>query len=208
MDHSTTTDILQMTFDFLKSNFIAGLIGTCVGAYLVTVREERKERRQFIQQQLSDFYGPLYTSVIQIERSLDRRKQVYERGKLKSSDAIEIFEKEHRVIEVPNRDEMLKILTTKLWLAEESTLEKIGSFYDLMSVGTVLNIEAALSSEVIDTYLCVKDLGLLHEDIRINYARLSGELKSVQTNRFAWINHLKQCISRYKKSEPKSSRVI
>ena len=99
----------------------------------------------------------------------------------------DITKREIDQIFTSNHNEMHKIMTAKLWMAEPSTIELSYLINDMMACEKILDAGLPADSETVNAYFNPEGLDPLYKDISQTYQRLSAHMKPPPHKWLAWI---------------------
>jgi hypothetical protein len=179
--------------------FIGGIIGVAVGGWVTSFNNKRERQQRFVQQKLSEFYGPLLAIRSRIKAKSELRLKISQLAgeewpKLIAGLSPEQYEqvRKERFFEyerfiqsennqlrdeiLPAYKEMANILTARMYLADSSTrvhLDELITFVEVWDLWT----DRSLPAEVLHRLdHGEKNLYPLYEDLEKRFADLQQSL--------------------------------
>src|SRR5271166_859104 len=158
----------------------AGWFVTAIVTSVTSVRSKRLEiRQQYLQKQIEEFYGPLFSLVWQIFNSYDLKHRIVS-GKQFDKDQRDKIEKYFESMHFkPLHEEIRSILKSKLYLVDGAEMPQ--SFYDYLQHSTQELIQQELwSSAEVDTSFLPKQHfpPQFYDDIGETLKQLMSEYQS------------------------------
>ncbi|MDR3378409.1 MAG: hypothetical protein P4M10_06965 [Verrucomicrobiae bacterium] len=147
---------------------LAGLIGVVIGGWLTNQRERKKRRTDFVERQLSEFYGPLLSiqKEIQALEELDREIVSID-AQWKEEQDLEFRKAQIKSVPekiMPAYRQMVVVFRDKIWLAEAKTRPFFVNLAKFVDISERVSIEAIPS----DVYMKLKN----KYDVKIFYAHI------------------------------------
>jgi|SRR5208337_2026479 len=178
---------------------LAGLVGVAVGGWMTGHHQKKERESAFIKERLRDFYAPLLRMRSEIRAKSELRVKITSvthadwQGKfegitdpeakkaidLQESPRVEkVFDyndKQLREEIVPLYRKMLEWFSSRMWLAEPSTLTHYSALVEFVELWN--RVDTLPGSAVMKLEHSEKKLYPLYDDLKTNFERLSKELR-------------------------------